>query len=769
MGLYDGRAGAGELRLDRAGRRAARRAGRAGGGRGGAGPFGRRAGARLPQLRPGAPARRGDPQPGRLRPARGACCARRWRRSACPCSACCAAHDAVAAPSRHLGLVPAAERRVRGGGRGRRRWPSWSRRASTSTRCWRVARSAPPSRPSPVVAAEVERPGRRPSGGRGGRRAGVHLRLRGDRRTAARRRAPRSRRSTRCTTRPCRRAPARWSSAAASPRCTRRELSANAPLRAAVAALAASGAPIAAECAGLLWLCRSLDGAPMCGVLDADAAMTGTLTLGYRDAVAMSPTAGSRRRAPGCTGHEFHRTAVIERAGQAPRRRGRGGTRRPRASSSGGVHASYLHLHWAGTRSSLPGWSARPPRWTPPSERILPAVRALRACRAPRVCRAPLCRSGRHLQCYSTEDVTQRRGGSARQRRGGWRGDRARRGEGGPGECAGVGLVVGVGACQGAAAGEIGALIDAALAGLPVVAVRHVATVDVKASEPGIVEAAAARGWQVIGYPAADLAAVEVPNPSALGRARIGTPSVAEAAALRGGGELVVPKRKSAMATVAVATIPARTPMSLVTGAHTTMDSTMTTPTDTLTSRPVNTAEDAPIDLGHHGDAELTPGLVDLAVNVRAGAPPAWLRTGWSPSLTEPRRVPEARGRPCRRGRPARPPARRGAPHRRRRRGVHADRAGAPAPPRRDRAPAVHRARGGAAGRRSPGRAADPRRRLPARPRPGARATPTWSSSATRPTRPPCCIPPRRSPRWPGPGGSCVVDEAFIDAVPGET
>ncbi|MCW2582908.1 MAG: aminotransferase class, partial [Klenkia sp.] len=31
-------------------------------------------------------------------------------------------------------------------------------------------------------------------------------------------------------------------------------------------------------------------------------------------------------------------------------------------------------------------------------------------------------------------------------------------------------------------------------------------------------------------------------------------------------------------------------------------------------------------DLRHHGDTEATPGLVDLAVNVRAGAPPAWLR-----------------------------------------------------------------------------------------------------------------------------------------------
>ena len=31
-------------------------------------------------------------------------------------------------------------------------------------------------------------------------------------------------------------------------------------------------------------------------------------------------------------------------------------------------------------------------------------------------------------------------------------------------------------------------------------------------------------------------------------------------------------------------------------------------------------------DLRHHGDAELAPGLVDLAVNVRAGTPPTWLR-----------------------------------------------------------------------------------------------------------------------------------------------
>jgi cobyrinic acid a,c-diamide synthase len=126
------------------------------------------------------------------------------------------------------------------------------------------------------------------------------------------------------------------------------QLTANAPLRAEVARLAASGAPVAAECAGLLWLCRSLDGAPMCGVLDAEAVMTGKLTLGYRDAVALTdsvlaPT-GTR-----VTGHEFHRTTITPRAGRAPAWAWRDAA--PEGFVAGGVHASYLHLHWAGQPS----------------------------------------------------------------------------------------------------------------------------------------------------------------------------------------------------------------------------------------------------------------------------------------------------------------------------------------------------------------------------------------------------------------------------------
>jgi cobyrinic acid a,c-diamide synthase len=122
------------------------------------------------------------------------------------------------------------------------------------------------------------------------------------------------------------------------------ELAANAPLRAEVAAFAARGAPIAAECAGLLWLCRSLDGAPMCGVLDAEAVMTDRLTLGYRDAVAVSPSwlaeVGTR-----VTGHEFHRTAVTP-GGHAPAWQWHDCA--PEGFVAASVHASYLHLHWAG-------------------------------------------------------------------------------------------------------------------------------------------------------------------------------------------------------------------------------------------------------------------------------------------------------------------------------------------------------------------------------------------------------------------------------------
>ncbi|MER6628717.1 cobyrinate a,c-diamide synthase [Streptomyces sp. NPDC000987] len=123
-------------------------------------------------------------------------------------------------------------------------------------------------------------------------------------------------------------------------------LSANEPLRRQVADLAASGAPVAAECAGLLYLCRELDGQPMCGVLDATARMSERLTLGYRDAVAVGDSvlavAGTRMR-----GHEFHRTVVEPGSGTAPAWGVRAPVRRVEGFVQRGVHASYLHTHWA--------------------------------------------------------------------------------------------------------------------------------------------------------------------------------------------------------------------------------------------------------------------------------------------------------------------------------------------------------------------------------------------------------------------------------------
>lgn len=127
-------------------------------------------------------------------------------------------------------------------------------------------------------------------------------------------------------------------------------------------------------------------------------------------------------------------------------------------------------------------------------------------------------------------------------------------------------LVVGVGAARGATAAEVGGLVDEALAAasLSSRSVAWMATLDRKADEPGVVAAAAARGWPLVTHPASRLAGVTVPNPSAVVRAEVGTPSVAEAAALCGGGALLVEKRKSAMATAAVARLPVRGRLALV-------------------------------------------------------------------------------------------------------------------------------------------------------------------------------------------------------------
>ncbi len=122
-------------------------------------------------------------------------------------------------------------------------------------------------------------------------------------------------------------------------------LAANQPLLADVRRRSLAGLVTWAECGGLLWLCRSLDGTPMAGVLPGRARMTDRLALGYRTAVLRSPTplgpVGTEMR-----GHEFH-YSVVDPAGEALELTGR--TAEPRAGfASPTMLASYVHLHLAG-------------------------------------------------------------------------------------------------------------------------------------------------------------------------------------------------------------------------------------------------------------------------------------------------------------------------------------------------------------------------------------------------------------------------------------
>ncbi len=133
-------------------------------------------------------------------------------------------------------------------------------------------------------------------------------------------------------------------------------------------------------------------------------------------------------------------------------------------------------------------------------------------------------------------------------------------------------LVVGIGSAGGVPAGAVADTLDRLRTehGLDPRAVRAFASIDVKAAEAGILAAIAPAALRT--YPAAVLAAVEVPNPSEVVRAEVGTASVAEAAALHaaaelaGGGpvELAVEKIKGDNVTVAAARIRPRGRLAIV-------------------------------------------------------------------------------------------------------------------------------------------------------------------------------------------------------------
>ena len=133
-------------------------------------------------------------------------------------------------------------------------------------------------------------------------------------------------------------------------------------------------------------------------------------------------------------------------------------------------------------------------------------------------------------------------------------------------------LVVGIGSARGVPAAAITAALHRLESehGLDLRAVRAYASVDLKADEAGILAAIAPAALHT--HPAAVLARIAVPNPSEVVRAEVGTPSVAEAAALHtaselaGGApvELVVEKMKGADVTVAAARIRPRGRLAVV-------------------------------------------------------------------------------------------------------------------------------------------------------------------------------------------------------------
>jgi cobyrinic acid a,c-diamide synthase len=129
------------------------------------------------------------------------------------------------------------------------------------------------------------------------------------------------------------------------------ELAANDALRYDIRAAIDAGMPTVAECAGLLYLCQSVDGLPMVGGIEADAIMTERLTLHYRSMIAdhdqLLASAGVS-----VTGHEFHRTMVEPCHGAAAAwlvdGEPTGFSADPAKVGLETVLASYLHVHWAG-------------------------------------------------------------------------------------------------------------------------------------------------------------------------------------------------------------------------------------------------------------------------------------------------------------------------------------------------------------------------------------------------------------------------------------
>ncbi|MGD8688274.1 MAG: cobalamin biosynthesis protein, partial [Syntrophobacterales bacterium] len=121
-------------------------------------------------------------------------------------------------------------------------------------------------------------------------------------------------------------------------------------------------------------------------------------------------------------------------------------------------------------------------------------------------------------------------------------------------------LVVGVGCNRGTTATEIGKAVEEVFRdhGLSLLAVRNVATAELKKDEDGLNELLRERGWTSAYYSAHELQTGDsVPTPSEVVRKHIGVESVCEKAAMLSAEtrELLVSKKVLGNVTVAVARV----------------------------------------------------------------------------------------------------------------------------------------------------------------------------------------------------------------------
>lgn len=124
------------------------------------------------------------------------------------------------------------------------------------------------------------------------------------------------------------------------------DLADNRPLLDDIGARVRQGMLTWAECGGLLWLARSLDGHRLAEVIPGAGRMTDKLTLGYRRATLRSRSflgdVGTNLR-----GHEFH-YSVLDPSGDGLDWSGRAGSGRS-GHVTPTLFASYLHLHLGST------------------------------------------------------------------------------------------------------------------------------------------------------------------------------------------------------------------------------------------------------------------------------------------------------------------------------------------------------------------------------------------------------------------------------------